>query len=144
MSGRVTVPVNVGEASGAFKSRAVWVAVETGFAASVVLSTDPSPTIVLLMPLTVPVKVGEAKLAFRSRAVCCAVETGLAVSAVLSTEPNPTIVAVTPETVPVNVGEARGALAARSAESLTQEEPFHLRMSPDAADVIATSKRSFK
>ena len=40
----VAVPVNAGAASGAFRSNAVCVAVETGLLASVVLSTFPSPT----------------------------------------------------------------------------------------------------
>jgi hypothetical protein len=39
-----TVPVNVGLASGALRLSAVWTAVEMGFAASLVLSTDPRPT----------------------------------------------------------------------------------------------------
>src|SRR3989338_11598607 len=38
-TGTLTVPVKVGLARGAFASRAVWVAVETGLAASLVLST---------------------------------------------------------------------------------------------------------
>ena len=57
---RDTVPVNVGEASGAFKSRDVCVAVDTGLLASVVLSTEPKPTIDLVTPVTVPVNVGLA------------------------------------------------------------------------------------
>ena len=62
----VTVPVNVGEASGDFRSSAVCVAVEIGLDASEVLSADPKPTIVFVIPETVPVNVGEAKGAFRS------------------------------------------------------------------------------
>ena len=73
-----TVPVNVGDARGAFDaksvllafaSKAVWVAVETGFNKSVVLSTFAKPTIDLLIPETVPVKVGDANGAFKSKAV---------------------------------------------------------------------------
>ena len=75
--GIVTVPVKVGEASGALRSKAVWVAVETGLLASLVLSTLPRPTSPLTKPVgavidapvgivTVPVKVGEAKGAFAS------------------------------------------------------------------------------
>ena len=80
--GRLGVPVKVGEAKGAFKanelvtsdafafkSKAVWAAVETGLLASLVLSTFAKPTIVLLIPDTVPVKVGEANGAFKSNAV---------------------------------------------------------------------------
>jgi hypothetical protein len=107
--GNVTVPVKVGLAKSDFKLRAVWVAVETGLLRSLVLSTLPNPTIVLVMPDTVPVNVGLAKLAFKLRAVWVAVETGLLRSLVLSTLPNPTIVLVMPDTVPVKVGEAIGA-----------------------------------
>ena len=63
------VPVNVGLASGAFKSNAVWVAVETGLLASEVLFTLPKPTIVEVTPDTVPVNVGFAIGAFKSKAV---------------------------------------------------------------------------
>ncbi len=77
LSGRVTVPVNVGEARFALRSRAVCVAVETGFAVSAVLSTEPKPTSPLTKPVgavidapvgivTVPVNVGEAIGAFVS------------------------------------------------------------------------------
>ena len=85
----VTVPVKAGLARGAFRSRAVWVADETGLLASAVLSALPRPTMPLVTPVTVPVKVGLARGAFRSRADWVAVETGLAVSAVLSTLPRP-------------------------------------------------------
>ena len=81
-------------------------------AASEVLLTLPSPTIVAVMPLTVPVNVGLARFALRSSAVCCAVETGLAASEVLLTLPSPTIEAVMPFTVPVKVGLFRFALRA--------------------------------
>ena len=43
---------------GAFKFNESLVAVDTGLAASVVLSTSDKPTIVLVIPLTVPVNVG--------------------------------------------------------------------------------------
>ena len=62
--GSVTVPVNVGEANGAFRSSAVCVNVLMGLAASLVLSTFPKPTIVLVIPDTVPVNVGEANGAY--------------------------------------------------------------------------------
>ena len=55
-----TVPVKVGEASGAFKSSAVCCAVETGLSASLVLFALPSPTMVAVIPPTVPVNLGEA------------------------------------------------------------------------------------
>ena len=100
VAGAVTVPVKVGDASGALKSSAVCWEVDTGLLASLVLSKLPSPTIVLVIPDTVPVNVGEAKLAFRSNAVCCAVETGLLTSLVLSTFERPTIVWVIPTVVP--------------------------------------------
>ena len=73
-----TVPVKVGEASGAFKSKAVCVAVEIGLSISVVLLTFAKPTMVAVIPEIVPVKVGEASgalsakselLAFASKAV---------------------------------------------------------------------------
>ena len=63
-----TVPVNVGEAKGAFKSNAVCVAVETGLLASEVLSTLLKPTIVLSIPETVPVNVGLLIGAFKDSA----------------------------------------------------------------------------
>jgi hypothetical protein len=52
------------------------------------------------------------------------------------------MVAVIPETVPVKVGEARGAFAARRAESFTQFDPFHFKISPEVAEVIVTSPTS--
>ena len=55
-----TVPVKVGEASGALRSKAVCVAVDTGLLASDVLSTLPRPTWVFVTPATVPVNVGES------------------------------------------------------------------------------------
>ena len=58
-------PVSVGLAKSAFKFSAVCVAVETGLLRSLVLSTFPNPTILLVIPDTVPVKVGLAKLAFK-------------------------------------------------------------------------------
>ena len=64
-----TVPVKVGEASGAFKASAASWGVETGLLASDVLSTLPKPTIDLLMPPTVPVNVGLAKGALSERAL---------------------------------------------------------------------------
>ena len=51
MLGRTTVPVNVGLARFAFKSRADCVAVDTGLFKSEVLSTSPKPT----SPLRIPV-----------------------------------------------------------------------------------------
>ena len=53
----------------AFASTTVCVRLEIGLLASVVLSTLPSPTIDLAMPLTVPAKVGPAKGAFAPKAV---------------------------------------------------------------------------
>ena len=64
-----TVPVKVGEALSAFKSRAACVAVDTGLLASDVLFTLPKPTMADVIPETVPVKVGDARLAFKPRAV---------------------------------------------------------------------------
>ena len=58
MVGAVRVPVNVGPAKLAFRFKAVCVAVETGFAESLVLSTLPSPTISFVIPETVPVNAG--------------------------------------------------------------------------------------
>ena len=106
--GRVTVPVKVGEARFALRSRAVCWAVDTGLFASEVLSTLARPTSPLTRPVgavieapvgivTVPVNVGEARLALRSRAVCVAVETGLLASLVLSAFPKPTSPLTKPE-----------------------------------------------
>ena len=53
----VNVPVNVGDAKGAFKSSADCVAVDIGFNKSVVLSTLDNPTIALVIPFVVPVSV---------------------------------------------------------------------------------------
>ena len=66
VAGRETVPVNVGEASGAFRSRAVCVAVEIGLDKSEVSLTFVKPTIAFVIPFTVPVNVGEAIGAFKS------------------------------------------------------------------------------
>ena len=52
MAPEIMVPVNVGEASGAFKSNAVCVAVEIGLSESEVLSTLPRPTDVLSIKLS--------------------------------------------------------------------------------------------
>ena len=78
-----------------FRFKAVCAAVETGLAASLVLSTLESPTIDFDIPETVPVNVGAFKLAFKFKAVCAAVETGLDASLVLSTLESPTCVFVT-------------------------------------------------
>ena len=86
-----SVPVKVGEAKVAFRSRAVCVALDTGLLASLVLFTLPKPTMALVMPPTVPVKVGEANGALALRAVCVALDTGLLASLVLSTLPRPTM-----------------------------------------------------
>ena len=56
----VAVPVKAGDAKGAFKSKAVCVAVDIGLPASVVLLTLANPTIVAVIPATVPVNVGLA------------------------------------------------------------------------------------
>ena len=50
--------------------------------------------------------------------------------------------AVGADGVPVRAGEARGAFAARSAESFTQFDPFHFKISPEVAEVIITSPTS--
>ena len=64
------MPVKVGLAKFAFKSKALCCAVETGLFASDVLSAFPNPTIAFVTPLTVPVKVGPAKGAFKSNCAC--------------------------------------------------------------------------
>ena len=48
--GALGVPVNVGLAKGAFAFNAVWVAVEIGLFASLVLSTFPNPTCAFVTP----------------------------------------------------------------------------------------------
>ena len=65
---KLTAPVNAGDASGAFRSKADWVAVEIGLLASEVLSTFAKPTIALVIPVTVPVNAGDASGAFRFKA----------------------------------------------------------------------------
>lgn len=108
----------------ALPSNAACCAVDTGLDASAVLSTDPKPTIDLVIPDTVPVNVGLAMLAFRSNAVCCAVDNGFAASDVLLTFPSPTIDAVIPETVPVKVGEANGAFNANASNTAFPDTAF--------------------
>ena len=58
MVGAVRFTVKVGLFNFAFKFKAVCVAVETGFAKSLVLSTLPSPTTSFVIPETVPVNSG--------------------------------------------------------------------------------------
>ena len=99
----VTVPVNVGDAPGAFKSNAVCVAVETGLSISDVLSAKAKYTMDLVIPLTTPVNVGESILALEFINDWVAVETGLDKSDVLSTLSRPTLAFVSPLTVPVKV-----------------------------------------
>ena len=70
----LTVPVNVGLASGALKFNADWVAVLMGLFASLVLFTFPNPTIELVIPLTVPVNAGLARFAFNANALVTSVE----------------------------------------------------------------------
>ena len=65
--GAATVPVNIGFARFAFKSKAVCVAVDTGLFTSLVLSTLPNPTMAFVMPPTVPVNVGFDISAFKVR-----------------------------------------------------------------------------
>ena len=50
--------------------------------------------------------------------------------------------AVGADGVPGRAGEARGAFAARRAESFTQFDPFHFKISPEVAEVIITSPTS--
>ena len=104
MFAAVAVPVKAGDANGASKFSAFWVAVDIGLLASEVLLTLPRPTIAAVMPLTVPVKVGLASGANKFNAVWVAVDIGLLASEVLLTLPRPTMAAVMPLTVPVNVG----------------------------------------
>ena len=53
VEGNTSVPVKVGFARGALRSSSVWVAVETGFPASVVLSTFARPTSDFVIPVGV-------------------------------------------------------------------------------------------
>ena len=105
--GAITVPVNSGLASGAFRSSAALRAAAS--ADTAVVTYAVVATLVLLSldetvgAITVPVNVGPAKLAFKFSAVCCAVETGLLASLVLSTLPKPIMVFVRPSTVLVNL-----------------------------------------
>ena len=52
------IPVNEGLLSGAFKSKAVHIAVDTGFDVCAVLSTCAKPTCELVIPYRVPVNKG--------------------------------------------------------------------------------------
>ena len=79
----LTVPVKVGLASGAFRSRALCVAVDTGLLASAVISTLPRPTMDLEMPLTAPVKVLLLIGAFRSRDDCKPLTSVISIPAIL-------------------------------------------------------------
>ncbi len=65
----VTVPAEAEDTKGAFASRAVCIALLTGFAESAVLSTFPSCTIDFLMSVPVPVKAGDASGALDARLV---------------------------------------------------------------------------
>ena len=65
----VAVPVKAGDAKGAFKSKAVCVAVDIGLPASDVLLTLANPTIVAVIPDTVPVNVGLAFGAYVDAAI---------------------------------------------------------------------------
>ena len=71
--GAGTVPVKVGLASGAIRSRALCVAVEIGVFKSAALSTLFSPTMHFVMPLTLPVKVGLDSGAFDASWFCTVV-----------------------------------------------------------------------
>ena len=74
----LTVPVNVGDASGALRSSAVCCAVETGLFASLVFVTLPSPTCAAVMPVGVPVKAGEASGALSASAAVVVLATAAA------------------------------------------------------------------
>ena len=144
----VTVPVNVGEASGAFRPRFV-VTVDAKFASSPsaaassssVLSAAGAP---VSNALTCDVASAIASDFAVAIAVACAVDTGFAVSDVLSTFPRPTWALVTPETVPVNVGFAFGAFRSRavcvavvmyaSSRSNTSSPEFQERPVPASRD----------
>ena len=134
MMSALTVPVKTGDASGAKRLRADCVAVEIGFAASLVLLTLPNPTMAAVIPDTVPVKAGDAKGALRSRAACVAVEIGFAASLVLLTLPRPTMAAVIPETVPVKCGAFKGASADRE---VWRSELPSLMVEADKAGMVA-------
>ena len=62
------MPVNVGDANGAFKSKAACVNVLIALFTSLVFSTFPKPTMAFVMPLTVPVNVGLFIGAFKTKA----------------------------------------------------------------------------
>ena len=115
-------PVKAGDAKGAFRSKALCVAVDIGLDASLVLSTLANPTLLLVIPdidvapvkFIAPVKAGDAKGAFRSKAFCVVVDIGFDKSLVLSTLLKPTIDLVIPVTVPENVGDTKGAFRAKA------------------------------
>ena len=80
--GTSTVPVSVGDASGAFSASAALVI--TSCAVFAAVTNAVFAALVLLSPAVtlgtvgVPVSAGDARLALRLSAVCCAVLTGLA------------------------------------------------------------------
>ena len=94
--GAVGVPVKAGEALFALRFRAVCVAVETGFAASEVSLTLPSPRFVRAVAAFVKSDRFDDLATFASSAVCVAVETGFAASEVLSTLPSPRLARASP------------------------------------------------
>jgi len=100
--------VKDGEIKFAFRLSAVCCAVDTGFAVSAVLSTEPRPTIDFVIPPTVPVKVGDA---INALVASC----GVFVALVKLIEAGvPRIAPLGIVTVPVNVGLEVGALDAKS------------------------------
>ena len=140
-----TVPVNVGEAKFALRSRAVCWAVETGLAVSAVLSTLPRPTLDFVRSVTCDaviaiaelpaavkrpwastVKVATVPAAPYDPAVT-AVDAKLRVTEPEDPPPVKPVPAVTEEMSPTSIGV------------LTQAVPFHLRKSPFMAEVIVTS-----
>ena len=72
LTNELAVIVDVDVMAFCFALRASCVALEIGLFASAVLSTLPSPTLELVVPLTVPVKVGLANGAFDAN-WCCTV-----------------------------------------------------------------------
>lgn len=108
--GTVTVPVNVGDASGAFSARSVSSAIVPSLSWKVYVRAAVFEFVKKLVnvfsaflkfilnnvsPAYPPVASFPLVSCFRFSAVCCAVETGLFASLVLSAFPRPTCVFVT-------------------------------------------------
>jgi hypothetical protein len=125
--GAVTVPVNVGLASGEYSAKvalkavpAYWTAVSAGKSTLVALLAVTVPVKVGAAAVSEPVKVGLARLAFKAKVVLkavpaywTAVSAGKSTLVALLMVTVPVLVSEGAVTVPVNVGLASGEYSAR-------------------------------